>query len=342
MGLDMYLSARKFLWTSFDMDKPNRDDEISNAIRGLVPEIGDMKPRYIEVEAMYWRKANHIHAWFVDNVQDGEDNCADYYVSLDNLKDLKAACADVLANKEDKVFIEDTLPPQAGFFFGSTDYDEWYERDLEYTVERLEKIYEDKLAAIDELKPGVYTFADCMDDVGPDTGPVEARVKVTIGQGRVHGLGADDVGPYRHDAALQVLGHRARPRRHTQRARGEVSARARRNSRKRRLRRVEHGAVVEVAVRAKVVVGALVRDTSCVDDLERLGDHDGPVSSASASDRHGQVVLPLQHILRQREAQKRHEFVQELERLGVTPHVANHLRITTRQRTESVDEVGIR
>ncbi|MBM3572202.1 MAG: hydantoinase B/oxoprolinase family protein [Alphaproteobacteria bacterium] len=41
-------------------------------------------------------------------------------------------------------------------------------------------------AAIDELKPGIYTFADCMDDVGPGTGPVEAKVKVTIGNGCVH------------------------------------------------------------------------------------------------------------------------------------------------------------
>ncbi|MSP87646.1 MAG: hydantoinase B/oxoprolinase family protein [Alphaproteobacteria bacterium] len=41
-------------------------------------------------------------------------------------------------------------------------------------------------AAIDALKPGTYSFADRMDDVGPDTEPVEARVKVTIGKGRVH------------------------------------------------------------------------------------------------------------------------------------------------------------
>jgi N-methylhydantoinase B len=39
--------------------------------------------------------------------------------------------------------------------------------------------------AIDALKPGRYTFTDRMDDVGPDTEPVEAKVTVTIGDGRV-------------------------------------------------------------------------------------------------------------------------------------------------------------
>jgi N-methylhydantoinase B len=39
--------------------------------------------------------------------------------------------------------------------------------------------------AIGELKPGRYTFADRMDDVGPGTAPVEARVAVTIRNGKV-------------------------------------------------------------------------------------------------------------------------------------------------------------
>lgn len=31
--------------------------------------------RSIWKEIGYWRKANHIHKWFVDCVQDGEDDC---------------------------------------------------------------------------------------------------------------------------------------------------------------------------------------------------------------------------------------------------------------------------
>ena len=40
-------------------------------------------------------------------------------------------------------------------------------------------------AAIRALPAGVYTFRDRMDDVGPDTEPVEAQVTVTIGDGKI-------------------------------------------------------------------------------------------------------------------------------------------------------------
>lgn len=40
--------------------------------------------------------------------------------------------------------------------------------------------------AINQLKPGVFTFTDMMDDVGPDTEPVVAKVTATIGNGEVH------------------------------------------------------------------------------------------------------------------------------------------------------------
>lgn len=44
----------------------------------------------------YWRKANAIHKWFVENVQDGEDNCEEYDVSLEKLRDLLETCMKVI------------------------------------------------------------------------------------------------------------------------------------------------------------------------------------------------------------------------------------------------------
>jgi len=41
-------------------------------------------------------------------------------------------------------------------------------------------------AAINELKPGTYHFADRLDDVGPGTEPVEAKVAITISDGHIH------------------------------------------------------------------------------------------------------------------------------------------------------------
>jgi len=37
---------------------------------------------------------------------------------------------------------DELLPPQSGFFFGSTDVDEWYLEQLKYTVERLDVLLE--------------------------------------------------------------------------------------------------------------------------------------------------------------------------------------------------------
>lgn len=45
----------------------------------------------------YWRKANHIHKWFVDNVQDGEDDCKEYRVSIEQLHKLRDICFDILS-----------------------------------------------------------------------------------------------------------------------------------------------------------------------------------------------------------------------------------------------------
>lgn len=87
-----------------------------------------------------WWKANAIHKWFVDHVQNGEDDCGTYEVSKEQLEQLLADCKKVLLaykGRKNKV-IEDILPTQSGFFFGSTEYDEGYVFDIEHTIEILE------------------------------------------------------------------------------------------------------------------------------------------------------------------------------------------------------------
>ena len=67
------------------------------------------------------------------------DNCAEYYVSTESLAELRDICKQVLA---DPSKADELLPPQSGFFFGSTDVDEWYLDQLKYTVERLDVLFE--------------------------------------------------------------------------------------------------------------------------------------------------------------------------------------------------------
>lgn len=99
----------------------------------------------------YWRKANHIHKWFVDNVQNGEDDCGFYEVTKEQLEELLEICVAVrdnskLVNEDGNKYIknpslaESLLPTQDGFFFGGTSYDEWYLYDIRYTIRELRKI----------------------------------------------------------------------------------------------------------------------------------------------------------------------------------------------------------
>ena len=92
-------------------------------------------------EAAYWRKVNSIHAWFVDNVQDGTDDCGHYFVTKDHLLKLKNSLELVLDGKliGNAMAI---LPNTTGFFFGSQDYDDYYFGDLEYTLEAVNKALE--------------------------------------------------------------------------------------------------------------------------------------------------------------------------------------------------------
>lgn len=126
MGLDMFLTAERYLWD---------DDEKINSIFPELPE--KMCIKEVTAEIMYWRKANAIHKWFVDNVQDGVDECQKSYVSKEELKNILETCKAVLTNPDQA---ETLLPVQSGFFFGGTECDEWYFQNVERTVETLEKI----------------------------------------------------------------------------------------------------------------------------------------------------------------------------------------------------------
>lgn len=88
----------------------------------------------VEVPMGYWRKANHIHNWFVENIGDGVDECQKMFVPRDRLEELRDLVVQVIANPEQA---EELLPTGEGFFFGSTEYDEWYFADLNDTLEIL-------------------------------------------------------------------------------------------------------------------------------------------------------------------------------------------------------------
>lgn len=87
----------------------------------------------------YWRKANAIHAWFVENVQGGVDDCNHYVVTPEQLKNLHDLCHSVIIGTAQAA---EKLPTRDGFFFGSTKYDDLYMGDLIDTVCVIRKILE--------------------------------------------------------------------------------------------------------------------------------------------------------------------------------------------------------
>jgi hypothetical protein len=129
MGLDMYLTAKRYVSEYNDADK-----EISTELMRHFPELTESQTvQEISVRVGYWRKANAIHKWFVDHVQEGKDDCGNYYVSRDQLTALRDVCERV-RDWPGKLAAEQ-LPTTSGFFFGGTDYDEYYMQDVNNTIE---------------------------------------------------------------------------------------------------------------------------------------------------------------------------------------------------------------
>ena len=89
----------------------------------------------------YWRKANHIHDWFIKNCANGVDDCNQVRVSLAKLRELKSICEKV---KKEHGFAEILLPTQSGFFFGGIEYDEYYFREIDDTIKILNEALEMK------------------------------------------------------------------------------------------------------------------------------------------------------------------------------------------------------
>jgi hypothetical protein len=134
MGLDMFIWGKQRLWGISD-----ESEELQDKVSSLFPELGDAKVNVVEAEVAYWRKANAIHQWFVVECGEGEDNCKPYDVSREQLMELRDLCRQVILDPEKG---EDILPTESGFFFGSTEYDEWYMEEVKATVELLDGILE--------------------------------------------------------------------------------------------------------------------------------------------------------------------------------------------------------
>lgn len=127
MGLDMFLFSVK---------------------KGVKPSDDNV------TERAYWRKANMVRQWFVDNTDyDVDADCVYHKIEKEKLWELADTCVSVLyMRREDYAAAE--MPTAAGFFFGDTDYDEYYYEDVRNTLKQILDIFEN----VDFDKEDIYYY----------------------------------------------------------------------------------------------------------------------------------------------------------------------------------------
>jgi len=82
----------------------------------------------------YFRKVNFLIPFVESKIGCTVENCETVKLTKDNLVELVDRCKEVLA---DHSKAEKLLPTRDGFFFGGTDYDEWYFDDVKEVQDKV-------------------------------------------------------------------------------------------------------------------------------------------------------------------------------------------------------------
>jgi hypothetical protein len=169
MGLDMYLNARRYVF-GYKHNLPAEHAQYTSLVSlfGIADYVDPETPQaHVLFTVAYWRKANAIHNWFVANVQDGKDDCQTSTVDREQLAALRAVCQEVLDSsptERGEVHVgtqwdalgqhemyepgevvvntsvaERLLPTTSGFFFGGTDYNQFYLAHLRHTITQIDR-----------------------------------------------------------------------------------------------------------------------------------------------------------------------------------------------------------
>lgn len=140
-------------WCGINLDEVNLDlaDKYAE-----IKRLDDLSDVTLREEVGYWRKANQIHNYFVEQVQGGEDDCGIYEVTKGNLEDLLVRCCAVKVicdvphseKQEDEWeqpiqcprVAEQLLPVCEGFFFGDYEYNQYYMSQIDETISIISKV----------------------------------------------------------------------------------------------------------------------------------------------------------------------------------------------------------
>lgn len=95
MGLDMYLTGRKFLWPDWQNPENNRTED------GIEVEE-------VRLKLGYWRKHPDLHGFIVQTFAGGLDECQEIPLNTECLRQIREAVE------------QKKLPKTTGFFFGDS------------------------------------------------------------------------------------------------------------------------------------------------------------------------------------------------------------------------------
>jgi hypothetical protein len=104
MGLDMYLTGRKYLWQSWRDPKADRQED-------------GFRIEEIRLALGYWRKHPNLHGFIVKTFAEGKDECQDIELMPDDIRTIIDA---INGN---------ALPETSGFFFGKSECTDEERRD---------------------------------------------------------------------------------------------------------------------------------------------------------------------------------------------------------------------
>ena len=174
MGLDInFWRLKKAAYDQYNQDTENWEENIKpkditwdeyeklpEKEREAYDEANRQRPDFSDYaeEIGYFRKVNFLVSFF-----NYEENCSLQEITYEEVKWLKTACETVLGaykeseewrNREDasdydyedepwEDVADSYLPTQEGFFFGSTDYNEYYISDVREVKEWCEKVLAD-------------------------------------------------------------------------------------------------------------------------------------------------------------------------------------------------------
>ena len=126
---DVFSHMADFTKYSFTYEKMLEEPNNVSVVEDFFKHFEEM---YYAESDVYFRKVNFVYNFFSNKL---EDECC--FADKSDIEELISRCDKVLA---DHSLAQELLPTRSGFFFGSTDYDNWYFGDVEDCKRQMEKL----------------------------------------------------------------------------------------------------------------------------------------------------------------------------------------------------------